>query len=48
MAVEFVNIDIAVAIKFRNFEGRVRAKQVLKRLIERVEKRKNLSRQDVL
>lgn len=44
MAVEFVNVYVAVAIKFRNFESRVRAKQVLKRFIERVKKRKNLSR----
>lgn len=36
MAVEFVNVDVAVAIELGDFEGGVRAKQVLKRFIERV------------
>lgn len=36
MAVEFVNVYVTVAIKFRDFESRVRTKQVLKRFIERM------------
>lgn len=48
MAVEVVDVDAAVVVEFRDVEVGEWGEEVLKRLVQGVEKGENLSRQDVL
>ena len=48
MAVEIVDVDAAVVVEFRDLEVGEWGEEVLERLVQGVEKRENLGRQDVL